>query len=123
MNKHRMLKVLNSPSCVCSSKSVFVCFFLPPSVCCLLFFKDFFGTTCEMPTQPGERINNGVHTTRRTRRFWVLFHIFFFYKIRKQSDMPTKFIYIYIYIYIENVVCYIINKERTISLIERIYLN
>ena len=32
----------------------------------LLF--DFFGTTCEMPTRPGVRVNNRFYSTRRTAR-------------------------------------------------------
>ena len=51
-------KCPTSFSCVCSSDSMFVCFFLPPSVCCLVFCY----TTCEMPTLPGGRRNNGVYT-------------------------------------------------------------
>ena len=76
-----MLKRANFTSCVCRSKSVFVWFFLPPSVYCLLFFK-IFCTTCEMATRPGVRINNEVNTSWRTARrtkpvIWLLFHTTF----------------------------------------------
>ena len=67
MNIHtENAKVPTSLSCVCSSKSVFGCFLFPPSV--LFDFYFYFCTTCEMPTQPGVRRNNGLHTTRRTAR-------------------------------------------------------
>ena len=72
-----MLKSANFISCVCSSKSVFICFSLPPAVVC--YFLNFC-TTREMPTRLSVRINNGVHATSRTakptkpRHLWVLFH-------------------------------------------------
>ena len=54
------------------------CLFLP-SAPCPCFWKEFCAT-CEMPTQPGERGNNGVHTTRRTTKtnkpaVWVVSNI------------------------------------------------
>ena len=90
-----------SPSCIWTSKSVFVCFFLPPSDCCWLFFKDFFCTTCEMPSRSCVRINNGIHTTKRTARLTKpgvcgLFHI----SSLSLSLSLSLYIYIYIYIYI-----------------------
>ena len=52
------LRVSTSLSCVCSSKSAFVCFFLPTFV--------FLYTNREMPTRPGVRRN--IRRTVRSRK-------------------------------------------------------